>query len=180
MWHFNVHVTLHSATRIIVRTALIKLFALQQLLLPRDYWIFDCSSKPYFTACSSRAAARTHWRLWYWASNRMHWEAIQLVVIPRHFAIGIPHFSSYLRGWALVKGHLDLDLALTFSDLYWWDFHFKMGGKDSHVLLISAGKAACASDGNKENTVAWINLMFASSCLISSSFKAMLLEVLPA
>ena len=75
MWHFTVHMTLHSATRIIVRTALKKLFALQQLLLPRDYWIFYRSSKPYFTVCSSRAAAGTPSSLWYWASNRMHREA---------------------------------------------------------------------------------------------------------
>lgn len=38
MWHFNVHVTLHSATRIIVRSSKKKKkFALQQHLLPRDY-----------------------------------------------------------------------------------------------------------------------------------------------
>ena len=76
MWHFNVHVTLHSAMRITVRNGpKKKLFALQRRLPPCDLWIFYCSSKPYFTVWSSWAATGTHWSLWYWASNPRHWEA---------------------------------------------------------------------------------------------------------
>lgn len=43
-----IHVTVQSGTKITVKTALEKLFALQQLLLPYDYWIFNRSIKLYF------------------------------------------------------------------------------------------------------------------------------------
>lgn len=185
-----VHVTLHSATRIIVRTALKKLFALQQLLLPRDCWIFYRSSKPYFTVCSSRAAAGTHLGLWYRASNRSERQTQEdLLQDSTHCKSNT--FCSWhspflkLSQW-LTVGHLDLDLTLMFFDLYWWESHYKMcvcGGGDTspppHTFFWSA-QGRLHVPWMVIKRIWWLESSSFAACFIWSglSFKTRLLEVL--
>lgn len=156
------------------------MFALQQLLLPRDYWIFYHSSKPYFTVCSSRAAAGTHWSLWYWATNQMHREADAGRLTVR--------FNILLLAFPISRAISETEcwlLAILILTWHWSSLIFIDGtlitrwGEETRMFFWSAqGRLHVPWMAIKR--IWWLESSSLAACFVSSSssFKSGLLEVL--